>query len=254
MSDGAHPAILARAWTRRTGQDDTMNPSEFDKFADEYEAVHAANIRLSGESPEYFAAYKVRELHAALGDAAGGIGTILDFGAGVGASVAHFRRHFPGARLVCVDVSARSREIAHGRFGPQLDYRLAEEDRLPVGDAEADLVFASCVFHHIEAATHVALLRELARALRPGGRLAVFEHNPRNPLTVRTVKACAFDENAVLLPTRQLRGALAEAGFVDLHTRYTLFFPHAFRALRGLERALWWNPLGAQYYVMGTRP
>ncbi len=228
-----------------------MNPSEFDKFADEYQAIHAANVRLSGESPEYFAAYKVHELHAAFG---GEFGTILDFGAGVGTSVPHFRQHFPGARLVCVDVSARSREIAVERFGPQLDYRLIEAGRLPVGDAEVDLVFASCVFHHIDAPMHASLLRELGRVLRPGGRVVVFEHNPLNPLTVRTVKACAFDENAVLLPSRRLRDTLSEAGFVNLRTRYTLFFPHVLRALRGLERSLWWNPLGAQYYVTGIRP
>lgn len=228
-----------------------MNPSEFDKFADEYETIHAANVRLSGESPEYFAAYKIRELRAAFG---GDFGTVLDFGAGVGTSVAHFREHFPDAHVICADVSARSRDIARERFGPDLDYRLIEAQRVPAADAQVDLVFASCVFHHIEAPMHHALLRELGRVLKPGGRIVVFEHNPLNPLTVRTVKACAFDENAVLLPSRQLRGALSKAGFVSLHTRYTLFFPHALRALRGLERSLWWNPLGAQYYVAGVRP
>ena len=254
MSGAGHPDLLTEAWSGSAGQIETMDPSEFDKFADEYEAIHAANVGLSGESPEYFAAYKVRELHAAFGGAAGEPATILDFGAGVGASVPHFRQHFPGARLICADVSSRSRDIACERFGPQLDYRLIEGARLPVGDAEVDLVFASCVFHHVDAPMHLALLRELARVLRPGGRLAVFEHNPLNPLTVRTVKACAFDEKAVLLSPRQLRGSLSGAGFVNLHTRYTLFFPRALRALRGLERSLWWNPLGAQYYVSGERP
>lgn len=231
-----------------------MNPSEFDKFADEYAAVHAANVRLSGESPDYFAAYKVAEVRAAFEGVVDEFRTILDFGAGVGTSVPDFGRRFPAAKLVCVDVSARSREIARERFGQDLDYRLIESGRLPMGDAEVDLVFAACVFHHIDASMHVALLGELARVLRPGGRIVVFEHNPLNPLTVRTVQACAFDENAVLLPSRQLRGALSKAGFVELRTRYTLFFPHALRALRPLERSLWWNPLGAQYYVSGTRP
>ena len=61
-----------------------MNPSEFDKFADEYAAVHAANVRLSGESPDYFAAYKVAEVHAAFEGVVDEFRTILDFGAGVG--------------------------------------------------------------------------------------------------------------------------------------------------------------------------
>lgn len=230
-----------------------MNPSEFDKFADEYHALHAANVRLSGESPEYFAAYKVREVAADYGAALPQVRAILDFGAGVGSSVAHFRRYFPAARLTCVDVSSRSRDVAMERCGAALDYRLMEHGRIPVGDGEVDLVFAACVFHHIDAAEHGTLLRELGRTLRPGGRIVVFEHNPLNPLTVRTVKDCAFDENAVLMRSGRLARELAAAGFGRLRTRYTLFFPHALRWLRGLERSLWWNPLGAQYYVSGTR-
>lgn len=231
-----------------------MNPSEFDKFADEYEAIHARNVRLSGESPDYFAAYKVREVRALFPATVTQPGAILDFGAGVGTSVAHFQGQFPTARVVCADVSARSREIALQRFGPDLDYRLVTDNALPLTDAEVDLAFASCVFHHIDATLHATLLRELWRVVRPGGRIVIFEHNPLNPVTVRTVRACAFDDNAVLLPSRRLHGLVEDAGFIGVRTRYTLFFPHALRALRRLERSLWWNPLGAQYFVSGVRP
>ena len=34
-----------------------MKKAEFDKFADEYYELHSANIRLSGESPDFFAEY-----------------------------------------------------------------------------------------------------------------------------------------------------------------------------------------------------
>ena len=43
-----------------------MDEAEFDKFADEYRGLHAANIRLSGEEPEYFAEYKVVDIAAEL--------------------------------------------------------------------------------------------------------------------------------------------------------------------------------------------
>jgi hypothetical protein len=36
-----------------------MDEAEFDKFADEYYAKHAASISASGEGPEYFAEYKI---------------------------------------------------------------------------------------------------------------------------------------------------------------------------------------------------
>jgi len=38
-----------------------MQEREFDRFADEYLALHAKNIQVSGETPEFFAAYKVAD-------------------------------------------------------------------------------------------------------------------------------------------------------------------------------------------------
>jgi hypothetical protein len=36
-----------------------MKKTEFDQFADEYELLHARNIRISGQQPKFFAQYKV---------------------------------------------------------------------------------------------------------------------------------------------------------------------------------------------------
>ena len=90
-----------------------MDEAEFDKFATEYRAMHAANIKASGESPEYFAEYKIVDLvrdSAALG-ALSAEPRILDFGAGVGYSVPFFARHLPAARVTCLDVSQKSLEV-----------------------------------------------------------------------------------------------------------------------------------------------
>jgi len=46
-----------------------MDEAEFDKFAAEYRDLHAANIRLSGEDPEYFAEYKIKDIAAELSGA-----------------------------------------------------------------------------------------------------------------------------------------------------------------------------------------
>ena len=40
-----------------------MNRAEFDRFADEYEALHAQNIAVTGETPDYFAEYKIRDVY-----------------------------------------------------------------------------------------------------------------------------------------------------------------------------------------------
>ena len=110
-----------------------------------------------------------------------------------------------------------------------------------------------CVEDSRLATEHVPLLSELRRVLLPGGMLFVFEHNPLNPLTVRAVRTCEFDENARLIDTRSMRGRLAEAGFDDIALRYRIFFPGFLRRLRPLEAGLAWCPLGAQYSVSGRR-
>lgn len=230
-----------------------MNRSEFDKFAQEYTSVHAGNIAASGEEPAYFAEYKVRDLKA-LVESAGlpEVRRILDFGAGIGSSASHFRRHFPDSSLACVDVSLQSLAIGahtHGEVG----FAAFDGRRLPFADGTFDCVFSACVFHHIDAAEHVGLLAELRRVLRPGGLIAIFEHNPLNPLTVRAVNTCPFDENAVLMRAGTLRDRFARAGFAHPHVRFRIFFPRALRALRPLEPWLTWLPLGAQYSVCAVR-
>lgn len=233
-----------------------MQPPEFDKFADEYEALHRAGLGASGEGPAYFAEYKLREIHRQLARAGTGqpvrVAQALDFGCGVGGSIAWFRKYFGAAPLLGLDVSARSLAIARARH-PGESLVLFDGQRIPLPDASIDLAYAMCVFHHIPAEAHVPVLRELHRVLRPGGRLFVFEHNPLNPLTVRVVNQCPFDEHAVLIGAATLRQRLAQAGFAGVTARYQLFFPRALRTLRPLEPWLGWCPLGGQYVAVGLR-
>jgi len=229
-----------------------MDRAEFDKFADEYAHIHARNIRISGEGPEYFAEYKVRDVAEYLSACGRTATTVLDFGAGVGTSIPWFRRHLDAAKLTCLDVSERSLHVGASRFPDQADFVSFDGQRIPLADASFDVAFAACVFHHIDAAQQVGLLREIRRVLRPDGVFAIFEHNPMNPLTVRAVNSCEFDDNAVLIHPSTLRRRLRQAGFVQTRLRYRIFFPHAARSLRGLERALRWCPVGAQYSVFAS--
>lgn len=230
-----------------------MDAAEFDRFADEYDAQHRANIAITGEAPEYFAEYKIRVL-SQLAKPFGPAPDVLDFGSGIGNSVPHFRRHMPGARLSCADVSCRSLDLAERRFPSNGPLLLIEGDRIPSDDNAFDVVFSACVFHHIPHEQHGAWLRELRRVARPGALLVVFEHNPLNPLTVHAVNTCPFDENAKLLRAGQLMRSQREAGWERLRARYHVFFPRAFAALRPLEGLLAAVPFGAQYSAAAWKP
>lgn len=224
-----------------------MGEAQFDRYVETYEALHEANIRLSGEEPSYFAEYKVREVAGLLKGEV--IAQVLDFGAGLGTSVPYFRTHFPESRLVCVDVSRDSLGEAARRHGAAAQFVTCDGGNIPLGDGSCDLVFAACVFHHIPHADHPNVLSELRRVLRPGGNLFVFEHNPLNPVTVHAVNTCPFDADAELVRAGPMRRRVRGAGFSIMKTDYCIFFPQFLRALRPLEKYLAWFPLGAQYFV-----
>ncbi len=228
----------------------TMDKTEFDHHAANYSQLHETNISITGEEPAYFADYKMRDFKALVAELAlPTAGRYLDFGSGVGTSVAPFCHHLPQARLVCADVSADSLALSRQSHGDAVERVWMPDGRLPFGNAEFDGAFACCVFHHIPQAQQPLALRELRRVLKPGGLLMVYEHNPFNPLTVRAVRTCPFDANAVLLPARQLL-RLAHAAGLRRHRRdYRVFFPAALAGLRPLEHRLRWLPLGAQYFV-----
>lgn len=234
-----------------------LTDAAFDAYAEEYGVMLAKAIATSGETAEYFAEYKVRDLASMWRRSSGGRASpprILDFGAGVGGAIPFFERHLPGAAVTCADASARSLEIGQRRFAGSATFVHCPDGTLHLGDDSFDIAYAACVFHHVPAEDHGRVLRELRRVLRPGGMLMVYEHNPWNPLTVRTVRACPFDDGAVLITEADCRRRLAAAGFVGVSSKFRVFFPRALRALRGMENRLGWCPLGAQYHVVGRKP
>ena len=97
------------------------------------------------------------------------------------------------------------------------------------------------------------LLEGVASKLCVGGRVVIFEHNPYNPLTVKAVRACPFDDDAVLLAPGEVRRLLQTRVFGSVRQDYVLFFPHVLRALRPFEPLLRRCPLGAQTLTLGTR-
>jgi SAM-dependent methyltransferase len=73
------------------------------------------------------------------------------------------------ARVVAVEPDPRMREVLAAR-SPELDVREGRGEAMPLPDASADAVFVSTAWHWLDPARAVP---EIARVLRPGGRLGV---------------------------------------------------------------------------------
>jgi SAM-dependent methyltransferase len=231
-----------------------MKEAEFDRFADEYESQHRRNIAITGENPDFFAAYKISELLNLASDLSALPTRILDFGSGIGNSIPFFRKFFPNALLTCADASFRSIELSRKRYPGRERYALIEDNQIPAKDNAFDVTFSACVFHHIAHEDHGYWLAEMLRVTRPGGLLLIFEHNPFNPLTVRAVNTCPFDQNAKLIRAKTLIKSISGAGWDRPEVRYHLFFPRALAGLRFAEKYLRWFPLGAQYSARAQKP
>ena len=83
--------------------------------------------------------------------------------------------------------------------------------------------------------------------MRPGGAVAVIEHNPLNPLTRLAVLRCPFDEDAVLLRSATTRRLMRGAGFSKIATEFLLLLPTANPVARRIEHLMSSLPVGAQY-------
>jgi ubiquinone/menaquinone biosynthesis C-methylase UbiE len=226
---------------------------QFDRYAERYTEMHRASIRSSGEEPSYFSRYKAQYMASRLG-AERTVRTmeVLDFGCGVGNSIPHLREAFPQARLHGTDQSGESVRLAGIVHAGEASIRANDDDRLPYDNNSFDLVHVACVFHHIPPGQRQLWMREIHRVLKPGGEVFLFEHNPLNPLTIKAVRDCPFDEDAILLPKSESLELVRAAKFTDLCARYIVFFPAALALFRPFEPWLGLIPLGAQYVVRAT--
>ena len=226
---------------------------EFDHLADDYQALLKQAITLSGDEPDYFAEYKVADLAQFLRSQLFSPKSVLDFGSGIGNSIPFFQRYFSDAQLHNADVSLKSNEVAKMRF-PGNEKYLQISDCIPLPDVSQDLVFSACVFHHILPSEQAFWLNEIKRVLKPGGYLALYEHNPLNPLTQWAVRNSPLDVNAILIPPSKFRKLVRDLEFSDANAAYKVFFPKFLARFRKYEAYLEGLPFGAQYRFVAKKP
>jgi 2-polyprenyl-3-methyl-5-hydroxy-6-metoxy-1,4-benzoquinol methylase len=103
-------------------------------------------------------------------------GRVLDVGCGFGLFSLYFASASPRLTLYGIDRNARriaQARMAAGRLGlANVHYEVGDATSFRAGE-RFDAVYMLDIVHHIPEETVPALLEELARTLRPGGRLIV---------------------------------------------------------------------------------
>ncbi|MBT2451018.1 methyltransferase domain-containing protein [Streptomyces sp. ISL-43] len=119
---------------------------------------------------------------------------VLDAGCGTGRALTELRAAVgPSGTVIGADLTpqmlASARDAGRGAAGALL---LADVARLPLRDAALDAVFAAGLIAHLPDPG--ANLRELARVVRPGGRLALFHPIGRAALAARHGRELTGDD------------------------------------------------------------
>lgn len=231
----------------------SRSDADFDPYADTYRDEVERALPFSGVDLDHFTEVKALALlglmRRRLGDPARL--SVVDVGCGTGET-----DRFLSPRLGALhgaDISRRSVERAR-RANPDVEYRPYDGGVLPFDDDAFDASFSINVLHHVVPDEREAFVAELARVVRPGGLVAVAEHNPRNPLTRRVVRSCSFDVGVTLVPRSELERRFADAGLEHVEHHYMVFLPLRGRAGHAVDRMLRRVPLGAQYYVAARLP
>ena len=105
--------------------------------------------------------------------------TMLDVGGGHGAFAAAFCRRHAGLAATILDlppaVETAAPILAEEGLGDRVVHRVGDALIEDLGEAAWDLIFLSHLVHHFDAEANAALLARAARALRPGGIVAILD-------------------------------------------------------------------------------
>ena len=167
-----------------------------------------ANMGLSCGNPTAFASLRPGE-------------TVVDLGSGGGLDVLLAAdRVGPTGKAVGIDMTpemlalARANAAKSGRAN--VEFHEAKIDNLPLADASVDCVISNCVINL--APDKPAVFREIARVLKPGGRLAVSDIALKRPLPDEIGESLLAYVGCIggAIPIEDYRAGLAQAGFAHV--------------------------------------
>lgn len=182
----------------------------FGYSADELQSIPPeANMGLSCGNPLAHAGLRAGE-------------TVVDLGCGGGLDVfLAAAKVGPAGKAIGIDMTdsmiALARSNAAKAGVANVEFHLATIDRLPLADASVDCVISNCVINLAPDKQNV--FREMARVLKPGGRLAVSDIALKKPLPPEIANDLMAYVGCIAgaISFEQYRDGLAQAGFSGVH-------------------------------------
>lgn len=188
-------------------------PTDFDAVAAEYDE----------SLPEHVVEHYLRKRLAFIQEHVAP-GPVLDLGCGTG--VLAERVAAAGYQVTGLDPS---RGMLHVLSGQRRDIPLVAGTgvALPFAADTFALTYCVAVMHHVAAPDAVRrTLQEMVRVTRPGGKILIWDHNPRNPywpLLMRRVPQDTGGER--LIPEDEILAGLAAGGAHPVSTDQLGFVP-----------------------------
>ena len=142
---------------------------------------------------------------------------VLDVGCGTGTLAIEVQSRIGNAgRVAGIDPGqeqiARARSKAARRHLP-IDFQIGVIERLPFPDQTFDVVLSTLMMHHLPASLKRQGLAEIARVLKPGGRLVIADFKRKQE---RQGRAARFHAGGSSI--QDLAAMVSDAGFSEVET------------------------------------
>ncbi|HEY7358841.1 MAG TPA: methyltransferase domain-containing protein [Ktedonobacterales bacterium] len=141
----------------------------------------------------------------------------LDVGCGTGTLALDVARQVGSAGRVC-GIDPGAEQIARARAkttrrGAPVEFQVGVIEQLVFSDQTFDVVFSTLMLHHLPASLKRQGLAEIARVLKPGGRLVIADFTRKQD---RTGQAARFHAGGSSL--HDLVALVQDAGFSEVET------------------------------------
>ncbi len=157
---------------------------------------------------------------------------VLDVGCGSGTYITLLAKTpLPVGRLVALDYAEGMCRVARDKVGAEgctkaVRFVNADSEHLPFHDGAFDVITCSNSFHHYPH--QQAVIRDMRRVLRPGGRLMLIDGFRDNVVGWFVFDVCIAAVEGVVhhVPWSTINRWFKEAGFRDVtHKKFNYWFP-----------------------------